>query len=116
MLSKFILGIVLCAAPAVAVAQEVKCAIKVKYVCEASGCNPVPAKVWSVVDITAKTYARCDAKGCDTYGAKLSTSGAFLNIDIPDRGVIAKMSSDGSSFHEVATLGHSIFVSFGSCK
>ena len=95
-------------------AQLLKCEIKNKYVCEAGGCASVPAKEWKLVDSVQRTYTRCDVLGCDKYDAQFSRSGAYINIDIPARGVIAKIATD-TTFHEVATLGHRIFISFGSC-
>lgn len=100
----------------IAYGQEMKCEIKDKYVCESNGCKPLPAKVWNFVDENRRTYARCDSAGCDKYDAQISQAGTFVDIDIPTRGVIAKMAIDGSTFHEVATLVHVVYVSFGSCK
>lgn len=97
-------------------AAELKCEIRQKFFCEESGCRTMPAKVWNLVDVSKKTYARCDSSGCDKYPAEFSTSGVFVNIDVPGRGLTAKMSVDTSSFHEVATMLHSIYLSFGSCS
>ena len=97
-------------------AQEIKCQIRNKYVCESGGCKSLPAKVWNIVDATKQTYAHCDSAGCDKYNAQISRSGEFVNIGVPDRGVIAKMALDGSTFHEVASLMHVVYVSFGSCE
>ena len=97
-------------------AQELRCEILQKYVCEAAGCKSVPAKVWNLVDAAKRIYARCDSNGCDKYDAQFSVSGTFINIDVLGRGLTAKVATDGSSFHEVATLTHVIYVSFGSCR
>lgn len=97
-------------------AQEIKCKVTAKYVCESGGCKSLPAKVWNIIDQVKRTYARCDSAGCDNYDAQITQSDAFINIEIPARGVIAKMALDGSTFHEVATLMHVVYVSFGSCK
>jgi hypothetical protein len=89
-------------------AAELKCEIRQKFFCEESGCSTTPAKVWNLVDMSNKTYARCDSMGCDKYPAQFSASGIFINIDVPGRGLTAKISAD--SFHEIATLGHAIYV------
>ena len=99
-------------------AEELKCEIREKFVCEpGAACKPSPVGVWNIIDTAKRTYARCDTRSCDTYEARFSQSGIFINIEVPGRGVIAKMSMDGSAaFHEVATLGHSVLISFGACK
>jgi hypothetical protein len=94
---------------------ELKCDIRQKFLCEESGCSTTPAKVWNLVDTSNKTYSRCDSMGCDKYPAQFSVSGVFINIDVPGRGLTAKMSTDALSFHEIAAQVHSIYVSFGSC-
>src|SRR5436190_1129089 len=79
-------------------AEELKCEIREKFVCQAgAACKASPVGVWNVVDTAKRTYARCDTRGCDSYEAQFSQSGAFINIDVPGRGVIAKMSMDGSA-------------------
>ncbi len=37
-------------------------------------------------------------------------------IDVPGRGMLAKLSNDGSGFVEVATIETQVLISFGSCK
>ena len=43
-------------------------------------------------------------------------SGVYLNMAVPNKGLLAKMIVDGSEFLEVATLGTTVFLSFGSCQ
>lgn len=98
-------------------AQVVRCDIASKYQCDArSGCRPLAPTIWNVVDPKQRSITRCDGKGCDTIPAQFSISGTFINIAVPDRGLLAKLSSDGSSFSEVATLAGAVLVSFGSCR
>jgi hypothetical protein len=96
---------------------KLKCEIKEKFVCEAgAACRSLPAGVWNHVDTVSGTYARCDdARGCDNYDAHISYHGYFVNIEVPGRGIIATVSK-GGSFHEVATITHSVLVSFGTCS
>ena len=82
----------------------------------AGGCKKLQSGVWNVLDVTRQTYARCDARGCDTYDASFSPSGAFIVIDVPSRGMVAKVAADKSSFVEVATLGMMALNSFGICE
>lgn len=57
-------GITVCGS---AHAVPLKCDIAAKYRCQPGGCESVQPSVWNIVDVEAKTYQRCDAKGCDTY-------------------------------------------------
>lgn len=97
-------------------ADQLRCDVKSKFACDAAGCKPNALGVWSVMDFARKTYARCDTKGCDPYPANYSRSGMFVNIDVPGRGMIAKISEDGSTFVEVVTAGTSVLLSYGSCS
>jgi hypothetical protein len=97
-------------------AQPVTCTISAKYACDMSGCNPVQATVRNVVDQSRQTYARCDSRGCDTFDAHYSRSGAFIVIDVPGRGMTAKISDEMSKFVEITTLGTLALVSFGACR
>ena len=96
-------------------AQQIRCDIERKYVCETSGCRTAPIDMWNIIDTAQQTYSRCDKQGCDTHSVLISRSGKFLNFELQGRGTTAKMAVDGSSFHEVATLVHNVFISFGKC-
>jgi len=111
-------AVILCALLASpAAAETMTCRITAKHSCDpASGCRSILPGVWNVLDVTRHTYARCDARGCDTYDASFSRSGAFIVIDIPTRGMVAKVAADRSSFLEVATLGMTALNSFGACE
>jgi hypothetical protein len=108
----------------IARAQELRCEIAEKYVCETGGCKQGQASIWNMIDRAKKTYARCDRRGCDTYQANFSDCGIFMNIEVPGRGTIAKMATlnepvsgiKAFSFHEVVTQLHAVLVSFGTCK
>jgi hypothetical protein len=109
-----LLTVVFCSTSASA---DVTCTIREKYSCaEGEGCAPVENTIVVRIDIPGATYSRCDAKGCDDYGALFSSSGEYINIDVPGRGMVAKMASDGSEFVEVATLMSVVLLSFGNCN
>ena len=100
-----------------AAAETMTCRITAKHSCEpATECKKIQPGVWNVLDVAKQTYARCDARGCDSYDASFSPSGAFIVIDVPSRGMVAKVAADKSSFLEVATLGMTALNSFGSCE
>jgi len=42
-------------------------------------------------------------------------SGAFMNLDVPGHGMIARFGNDGS-FSEAVTLMQTHLISFGSCR
>ncbi|MGH6769977.1 MAG: hypothetical protein ACRECO_13255 [Xanthobacteraceae bacterium] len=92
------------------------CRVTQKLSCAAGeGCTPVAATTWNVVDLARQTYARCDKKGCDSYPASLTRSGVFTVIDVPGRGMTAKIANSGG-FLEVATIGIVALVSHGTCR
>jgi hypothetical protein len=80
------------------------------------GCQAAVTGIVNYIDTDQSKYSRCDQKGCDTFDAQLSTSGAFTHVDLTGRGVFAKMATDGSMFLETATLMMMTLVSFGKCK
>jgi hypothetical protein len=98
-------------------AQTVHCDISSKMQCEPGGgaCQHLRPTVWNVVDFGRHTIARCDQRGCDEFPADFVRSGAYTNILVPGRSLLAKVSETGS-FLEVATLTEAVLVSFGSCR
>ena len=101
-----------------ALSETLRCEIATKQQCTAEeGCRPAVLGVFNRIDPARQSYARCDRLGCDTYEANFNRSGAFVNIELPGRSVIAKMAVDGTQFVEVVTVGTIVvYVSFGSCK
>jgi hypothetical protein len=72
-------------------ADEFRCEVTEKYVCEArAACKPAPRSVWNAIDMNRKTFARCDTRGCDTYDARFSPSGSFINIEVPGRACLLR--------------------------
>jgi hypothetical protein len=105
-------------------AQELRCEISQKYVCEADGCKPSAPTTWNRIDLKKGTYARCEGNNCETYEARISHSGVFTIIELPGRSAMARIADPVAevagfkalSFHEVVTQFHTVFVSYGSCK
>lgn len=96
---------------------EITCNINEKHNCApGQGCKPAKVTIVVRMDPQKGSYSRCDAKGCDTFKAQFSRSGVFVNVALPTKGLIAKMSVDGSMFLEVATLTDIALISYGSCK
>ena len=93
----------------------VRCDVHEKHRCLAGGCSSVNPSVFIGLDHEAGIYERCDAKGCDVYAATFARSGEFVNIALPERGLLAKLSLEDGQFPEVATLGLDTLTSFGTC-
>lgn len=110
------LACLLCATPALA--EGFRCDISMKQQCQpATGCIAVPAKVFNLVDLSLGTYSRCDTAGCDEYEASLSKSGIFVEIDIPGRGMLAKLDLGTFKFLELVTLSTDVvYLSWGTCS
>ena len=104
--------------PVQAHAARWRCDISEKWNCQPGqgGCQAAVIEIVNYIDTDQGKYSRCDQKGCDTYDAQISTSGIYMHIDLPGRGVFAKMATDGSTFLETATLMMMTLVSFGKCK
>ena len=78
--------------------------------CGAEGCSQGEVGgtyVW--IEPEAKTYSRCDGKSCDTYTASFNVSGIFVNMEVPGRSMIAKLSTE-------TMLGLAAMVSHGRCQ
>jgi hypothetical protein len=43
--------------------------------------------------------------GCDKYAANLARGGEFIVIDVPGRGIMAKLDVNLATFLEIATVG-----------
>jgi hypothetical protein len=96
---------------------ETTCTITEKLQCvQGQGCQPLESKIIIRINTEQQVYSRCDANGCDDYQAQFNGSGVFINIAVPANGLLAKLTADGSSFTEVATLGTAVLLSFGSCR
>jgi hypothetical protein len=93
----------------------VRCDFSEKYRCFAGGCTPANLSVFIRLDHEAGTYERCDTRGCDSYTATYNRSGEFVNVALPERGVLAKLSLGDGKFLEVATLGLDTLAGFGTC-
>src|SRR5262245_54785165 len=119
---RFSLLVFACCLTVPARAQELRCEIKTKFVCQVNGCKSVTPDVSYIIDPIKRKYSRCDKKGCDIHDAVIGHSGAFMTVQVGPS-TIAKMAEvDASafeikafSFHEVATHLHAVYVSFGSC-
>jgi hypothetical protein len=97
-------------------AQQLRCEWSQKQQCDAGkACVASAPSVWATIDLGARRYQRCDRNGCDTYDVVVTKgAGVYTVIDLPGRGMLAKMHDDGTAI-EVVTLGTSVLVSHGRC-
>lgn len=93
----------------------VSCEIHSKFSCSTARCDSVASSVANRIDLERGTYSRCDSRGCDDYNAVISRSGDFLNIALPEHGMLAKVSTIDGGFLEVVTVGLSTLISSGTC-
>jgi hypothetical protein len=91
------------------------CDFTTKYRCTAEGCDPVTPTISITMGPEFDFYSRCDANGCDTRRARYSVSGEFLIAEVTGSGAFAKVSPD-LAITEVVSLGHEVFVSYGTCR
>ena len=96
-------------------AEPMRCEITSKFSCLPAGCASNQLGIYNLIDLDRRTISRCDQNGCDTYAANVTRSGAFFVVDVPGRGMLAKLSVDGADYVELATLGPGVLVSFGHC-
>ena len=88
-----------------------------KVACSGGDSCPAAATAgaYNRIDFAQNQYSRCDDKGCDPYRAVISKSGAFINIEVPGRSMLAKMTEDGKAYLEVFTVLGTVVVSHGIC-
>ena len=99
----------------VAQARQLREIISKQY-CTPAGCEGVSSKVWNLIDLEQKVFKRCDSIGCDQYAANITYGGVYIVIEVPGRGLIAKLRIVGGNFMEVATFATTAYVSFGVCR
>ena len=98
------------------VAAQLRCDIQSKVRCSSTGCTDSVLGLWNLIDLEGGRLSRCDQKGCDHYQMVVTRSGIYLNLEVPGRAMLAKMTMDGSDYLEVATIGTTALISHGSCK
>lgn len=104
---------------------ELSCLPTKRYDCSLEGgCTAAAPASYYFVDYGTEsgTYFRCDAKGCDKYPVKVTTSGIYTQFT-PELGqaMLFKVTSDDAlgnrgEFVDIATIGTSAVVSSGMCQ
>ena len=98
-------------------AFSLRCDISTKWNCSKSGCKTATSTIHNLINFSTAKYSRCDEKGCDSYDMEVVQSGAFLNISLPKKSMLAKLGGNNlEHFTEVVTLGTGVLVSHGQCS
>ena len=101
-------------------AAQWRCDATSRFLCSAEGCKavrPTMKTPWLNLDFVARTYERCDTKGCDSYLMDHSQSGKFTHVWLVGHpGIFFKSVSDGSEFVEVVSFHLDVFNVYGRCK
>jgi hypothetical protein len=95
---------------------NVRCDVDAKFSCGPRGWEGVAPGTSARIGPERWVYSRCDARGCDDHDALISRSGDFVNVALPEHGMLAKLSLSDGGFVEVATLGTAALVSYGRCR
>jgi hypothetical protein len=74
-----------------------------------------PTGIFVRFDFNENTYQRCEASDCDSYPMVVSSSGEFLNLELPGRATFARVGPIGE-FMEVISLGMVAVVAYGTCR
>ena len=109
--------------------SNVRCTPTKRVICSEEKCESVEPSGYillreeEVLEEIRRSYIRCDDKGCDSYAAAKSVSGAFENWQPEDpAGAFLKRTRVESQFVpknqylEVATSLLSAYISFGTCQ
>jgi len=97
-------------------AEPIRCNISQKFKCSVAGCKDNQLDIWNLVNLKSNKFSRCDRNGCDHYDMIASRSGLFIILDVPGRGMLAKIRPDDESYLEIVTVGMSALISYGSPK
>jgi hypothetical protein len=95
-------------------AGTLTCRFQAARWCSPEGCEDTDASTFVRWTPATSTFERCDERGCDRYRARVSYSGAFANIALPENGALARLSANGTML-EVSTSFHSALVRHGRC-
>lgn len=103
-----------------AAAAALTCRAESVYGCEADRCSAsaLVSEVVVHIDTVAKSYRRCDRRGCDSYEPVSSRSGNYWNFELPGRTTFLRVDmSEGAGFRfsETLALGLTVIARFGRC-
>ena len=98
-------------------AFSLRCDMSTKWNCSKSGCKTANPTIHNLINFSTAKYSRCDKKGCESYDMEVVRSGAFLNISLPKKSMLAKLGGNNlEHFTEVVTIGTVVLVSHGQCS
>lgn len=96
--------------------ETLNCKLSGAQICGPQGCKSGKPLTYVRWHPNSKKYQRCGGTSpCDDYVAQVSYSGAWVNIAVPDRSIMARLSTSGQ-FLEVLTQMDTVFVYHGRCQ
>jgi hypothetical protein len=98
--------------------SEIRCEFKNRTICAGgSECVKFPNKAgtYTLIDIAAKSYKRCDKSGCNDFMIDgFGSPQGIRDISLGSIGTIVKL-GPGNRFVDVATQGAFVYISDGIC-
>lgn len=61
-------------------------------------------EIYTLIDIDKATYSRCDNRCCDGYKPSVSKFGEFINLSLPENGLVVKIQQSDLSVVDVAMV------------
>jgi hypothetical protein len=98
-----------------AVAHPLTCTWAKAFQCDMdAACKPMKASAPAVLDLAAKSYRRCDERGCSSYAATISQSGPHMT-KVEGKGFALELDQTGKA-SETNALDRSVVMSQGTCR
>jgi len=96
--------------------QTLECQMSSGQVCGPQGCKSLKPVTYVRWHPNTKQYQRCGGDSpCDSYEAQVSYSGAWANIAMPERSIMARLTASGQ-FLEGLTQMDAVYVYHGQCQ
>jgi hypothetical protein len=96
--------------------QSLECRMSSGRICGPQGCKSLKPVTYVRWHPHTKQYQRCGGDSpCDSYAAQVSYSGAWANIAVPERSMLARITASGQ-FVEVLTQMDAVYVYHGRCQ
>lgn len=97
--------------------RSLECRPSTAQVCSPSGCESQRAQTSVFTRLSPSTglYERCDARGCDSYQATVTLSGAFASFVLPNNHSFARVTGQ-DGYYEVLSQLDTVIIYWGQCR
>lgn len=96
--------------------ESLTCQVTAAKRCGPADCKPFKPTTFVRWHPASKQYERCGGgSACDSYTAQVSYSGAYANIAMPDRSIMARLTASGQ-FMEILTQMDAVLIYHGQCR